>query len=199
MFLYLRDSVRSPDAKRTQRLGPGMLNRGQTWSKTYIDKSFKYVFYEFYTWTKNSRTKCCINISNRNITLHHINFVLSSLEWRRFFLPSIKYRSSLPEVFGKKGVLKNFPKFTEKKLCRSLFFNKFAGLRPATLCKKIHRHRCFPLIFPKVLRTPFFKTALVTASENSVITIRLITLRTVARFYWTNWHLWTEIQILWVT
>ena len=31
-----------------------------------------------------------------------------------------------PEVFYKKGVLKNFAKFTGKHLCESLFFNKVA-------------------------------------------------------------------------
>ena len=36
-----------------------------------------------------------------------------------------------PEVFCKKGVLKNFTNFTEKHLCQSLFFNKVAGLMPA--------------------------------------------------------------------
>ena len=36
----------------------------------------------------------------------------------------------------KKGVLKNFTKFTGKHLCQSLFYNKFAGLSPATLIKK---------------------------------------------------------------
>ena len=41
-----------------------------------------------------------------------------------------------PEVFCKKGTLKNFVKFTGKHLCQSLFFNKVAGLRPATLFKK---------------------------------------------------------------
>ena len=50
VFFCPRGSVQSSDTKRTQRLGPGMLNRGPTWSKTYIDKLFKYVFYEFYTW-----------------------------------------------------------------------------------------------------------------------------------------------------
>ena len=38
------------------------------------------------------------------------------------------YRSTRPEVFCKKGVLKNFSKFTGKHLCQSLFFNKVAGL-----------------------------------------------------------------------
>ena len=46
------------------------------------------------------------------------------------------FRSSRPEVLSKKGVLRNFAKFTEKHLCRSLFFNKVAGLRLATLLKK---------------------------------------------------------------
>ena len=44
--------------------------------------------------------------------------------------------SSRPEVFCKKGVLRNFTKFTGKHMCQSLFFNKVAGLRPATLLKK---------------------------------------------------------------
>ena len=41
----------------------------------------------------------------------------------------------------KKGALKNFVKFTETHLCRSLFFNKVAGLRPATLLGKRLQHK----------------------------------------------------------
>ena len=37
------------------------------------------------------------------------------------------YRSSRPDVFCKKGVLRNFGKFTGKDLCQSLCFNKVAG------------------------------------------------------------------------
>ena len=59
------------------------------------------------------------------------------------------FGSSRPEVFCKKGVLKNFTKFTGKGLCQSLFFNKIAGL------KKRLWHRC-PVNFVKFLRTPFF-------------------------------------------
>ena len=47
-----------------------------------------------------------------------------------------KVRSSRPDVLCKKGVLRNFAKFTGKHLCQRLFFNKVAGLRPATLLKK---------------------------------------------------------------
>ena len=53
----------------------------------------------------------------------------------------------------KKGVLKNFAKFTRKHLRQSLLFNKVAGLRPATLLKKWLWRSCFPMNFPKFLRT----------------------------------------------
>ena len=49
---------------------------------------------------------------------------------------STKVRSSCPNVFSKKVILKNFAKFTGKHLCQSVFFNKAAGLRSATLLKK---------------------------------------------------------------
>ena len=59
-------------------------------------------------------------------------------------------------MFCKKGVFKNFSKFTGKHLCQSLYFNKVASRRPATLLKKRLWHRCFPVNFAKFLRTPFF-------------------------------------------
>ena len=46
-------------------------------------------------------------------------------------------------MFCKKGVLRNFAKFIVKHLCHSLFFDKVAGPRPATLWKKRLWHRCF--------------------------------------------------------
>ena len=55
-----------------------------------------------------------------------------------------------------KGVLRNFAKFLRRQPCQSLFFNKVAGLRPATLLKKRLWHSCFPVNFVKFLRTPFF-------------------------------------------
>ena len=66
------------------------------------------------------------------------------------------FRSSRSEVFFKKGVFKNFAKFTGKHLCQSLFVNKISGLRPATLLKKKLWHKSFPVNFMKFLRTPFF-------------------------------------------
>ena len=42
------------------------------------------------------------------------------------------FRSSHLQVLCKKGALKNFAKFTREKMCRSLLFNKAAGLPVAT-------------------------------------------------------------------
>ena len=57
------------------------------------------------------------------------------------------------EVFCKKGVLKNFTKFTGKHLFQSLFFNKLAGVA-CNFIKKRLWHRCFFVSFEKFLRTP---------------------------------------------
>ena len=55
------------------------------------------------------------------------------------------------------GVLRNFRKFTGKHLCQSLFYNNVAGPRPATLLKKRFWCWWFPVNFVKFLRTPFYK------------------------------------------
>ena len=60
-------------------------------------------------------------------------------------------------MFCQKGVLRNFAKFTGKQMCLNLFFNKVAGLRPATLLKKWLCHRCFPVNVAKFLRTRFLQ------------------------------------------
>ena len=58
-----------------------------------------------------------------------------------------------PEVFGKKGVLKNFAKFTGKRPCQSLFFNKAAGLRSATLFTLAQVFSCK---FCRIFKNTFF-------------------------------------------
>ena len=61
------------------------------------------------------------------------------------------YKKQPPNVLYKKGVLRNFTKFTGKHLFQSLFFNKVAGMRPATLLKKRIWHRYFPVNYAKFL------------------------------------------------
>ena len=53
---------------------------------------------------------------------------------------------------------KNFAKFT-KNTCASLFFNKVASLKPATLLKKRLRHRCFLVNLARFLRISFSENA----------------------------------------
>ena len=45
----------------------------------------------------------------------------------------------------------------ESTCARASFFNKIAGLRPATLLKKRLWYRCFPVNFVKFLRTPILQ------------------------------------------
>ena len=49
-------------------------------------------------------------------------FFIEHLWWVLLKSSKAKSRSSRPEMFCKKGALRNFAKFTEKYLCQSLFF-----------------------------------------------------------------------------
>ena len=70
-----------------------------------------------------------------------------------------------PEVFYKKDVLKKFAKFIGIHLCQNLFFNKVAGLRPAT--KKEILAQVFSCEFSKIYKNTFFREHLwMTASIN---------------------------------
>ena len=58
--------------------------------------------------------------------------MLSSFSWRSLNISKNPHR----RYSVKKGVLRNFAKFTGKHLHQSLFFNKATDPRPATLLKK---------------------------------------------------------------
>ena len=73
-------------------------------------------------------------------------------------------RSSRPEVFWKKGVLRNFAKFTGKHLYQSLFVNKVAGLT-CNFIKKESLAQVFSCEFCKIFKNTFFyRTPQVAAS-----------------------------------
>ena len=75
-------------------------------------------------------------------------------------------RSSHWEVFCKKGVLKNFTKFTGKHLCWSLFFKNLFFLK-----KRLREFSCeFCEIFKN---TFFYRTPPVAASETPSLTIAI--------------------------
>ena len=85
------------------------------------------------------------------------SIVISVCFAMRFCVAVPPFRSSHRRCSVRKGVLTNFAKFTGKHLCQSLFFNKLAAVRPATLLKKRLWHRGFPVNFVKFLRTYFLK------------------------------------------
>ena len=61
-------------------------------------------------------------------------------------------KSSHQRCSVRKGVVRDFAKFTGKHLCQVLLFNKVASPEPATLLKN---HRRFPVNFAKFLRRSF--------------------------------------------
>ena len=99
-----------------------------------------------------------------------------------------KSRNSSSQMIFKIGVLKTFVNFTGKHLCWSLFF------------KKRLQHRCFPVIFTKVLRAPFLQTPLVAASRTLANACNVSQFWVWKRSCWCNpyiellnrWAPWTE-------
>ena len=76
-------------------------------------------------------------------------------------------RSSHQSCPIKKGVLRNFAKFTGKHLCQSLFLNKIAGQRPATLLKKKTLAQVFSREFWEISKNTFFTEHLRTTAYSS--------------------------------
>ena len=66
------------------------------------------------------------------------------------------FRSSRPEVFCKKGVLRNFAKFTGKHLCWSFFLIKLQVWCLATLLIKRLWQKVFSCQFCKISKITFF-------------------------------------------
>ena len=65
-----------------------------------------------------------------------------------------------------------FAKFRGKHLCQSLFLNKVAGLRPATVLRRL-LHRCFPVNFCKIFKNIYlYRKSLMAVSVDTCITLR---------------------------
>ena len=73
------------------------------------------------------------DLSNLLFLFHKIKqwmwrmFLPNSFQKCRSSRSQMFFRSSRPEMFCKKAVLRDFPKFTRKHLCQSLFITKVAG------------------------------------------------------------------------
>ena len=86
---------------------------------------------------------------NQNVrvskTLHkHFSKCIKDL---KYFLKDLHFRSSQQRYCVRKSVLRNFAKFTGKRLCQ----------RPATLLKKRLWYRCFPVNFAEFLGKTFLQ------------------------------------------
>ena len=86
----------------------------------------------------------------RYFSLNFAKFLRTSLDRTPlndcFLSSEVVVRCSVKKIFLK--ILQNSQ---EKNMCRSLFFNKIADLRPATLLKRDSWH----MSFAKFVRTPF--------------------------------------------
>ena len=93
---------------------------------------------------EKNEEKLDISISNHETGfLNFLRFIAFTILVTFYEVKLIMYRSSHPEVFCKKGVLRNFTNFTRKHLRWSVFFNKIASLHPVALLKMILQHMCF--------------------------------------------------------
>ena len=87
--------------------------------------------------------KCKFEISKAFFSGKEFVWINMTMSWKLFKRKNIL--AVVRRCSRKKGVLKNFAKFTGKHLC----------LGPVILFKKRLWHRCFPVNFAKFERTPF--------------------------------------------
>ena len=139
--------------------------------------------------------------SVRNEIMLRRNFFLQLFQMKYFHLLGTRlleefvseaysesWKSNRPEVFCKKGVLRNFSKFTGKHLCLSLFFNKVAGLRQKETLAQV-----FFCEFCKISQNTFFTehlwatTSVLDNSHNSQIKFN-INLRWEKTIYSRSWN-----------
>ena len=106
------------------------------------------------------------------------------------------------EVFYKKGVLKNFAKFTLKHLYQSLFLNKNAGLRHATLLKQKLWYRSFSVSSAKLLGTPYLEKIsgrlLLSFKYNGHASYKLLTFVVLLIFYFLRLEIRTQSLEIWL-
>ena len=79
-----------------------------------------------------------LNCNSKNLEKSCTQECFPDIFWnseKHLYFRTLKIRNSHRRFSVKKGVPRNFAQFTGKHLCESLYFNKVAGLRPATLLK----------------------------------------------------------------
>ena len=131
-------------------------------------KTFRFISFLINNSSSNSRSYLCISSSMYIAVLYVLSRKAFIWDLFKTSILSKPLRSSRPEVFCKKGGLRNFTKFTGKHLCQSLSFNKVADTNLTFLFWQFNHtlglikreqkrlwYRCFPVNFVKFLRRPF--------------------------------------------
>ena len=113
-----------------------------------------------------------ITLLNISALLQHEKFTNLWHLWQSMYQPKlIMRRSSRSEEFCKKGDLRDYPKFTGKDLCSSLFFSKVTSQQCATLSKKTSV-QLLPCNFWELLKNTFFKVDLWAIDSKSNVFIK---------------------------
>ena len=83
-------------------------------------------------------------------------------------------RISHPELLYKKGVLKNFAKFTLVTLVTQSFFERSCRILPEILLKETLWYRCFPVNFEKFKNTFFIEHNVTKMSQRGKVIISIL-------------------------
>ena len=83
--------------------------------------------WKFCKWSDRYAVQYFLILVDTNYRWNEIYWIINKLAGELFSDEATNNRSSCPELFCKKGVLRNFAKFIGKHLCQSFFFNKVAG------------------------------------------------------------------------
>ena len=118
------------------------------WKVTDTSKHFTYFF------SDASQNIVVINFKHIlvvELLLFSTSFILNHFNpvWHYWSFSFHEISSSHRRCSIKIDVLKNFTKFTEKRLCRIRLFEEVEGRRPASLLRKRLRYSCFPVNFAK--------------------------------------------------
>ena len=127
--------------------------------------SLKYAYFRDIMFCKLTYFHLKFHIPIGMLVLNSWNFGVFFFNFVTFLRPympvcllhSSGLRSSRPEVFCKKGVLRNFTKFTGKHLCQSFFLNKVA----ASFIKKETLAQVFSCEFCEISKSTFGRLYLI--------------------------------------
>ena len=126
-----------------------------------IIQMFMQCFYFSLILNRFFKTRICLQVL-KYVKVHLLKYLPSwhvTTSWFTFicFNFFLKFRSSHRRCSVKEAVLKNFPTFTRKHLCRDLFLIKLQAWRHVTLLKKGLQHRRFPVNIVIFLKAPILK------------------------------------------